>query len=204
MAPITDAELGGYANSLQGPLTQAAAAAGHWWNENWEYVAGGAMVIAGGVLMATGIGGTAGMMLIGAGANTIIQKATTGTVNWGEVAISGLLGGFGGAGIAARAGLTGMKAAVTAGASSGGVSGGVMNTYSYYTGPGPHTVLGGLNAAGTGIASGALLGGAGGTTGQVVSQKLMGAVTHNPTADTMIMGRDMAGGRIQWLLQHDD
>ena len=47
------------------------------------------MVIAGGVLMATGVGGPAGMMLIAAGADTIIQKATTGGVNWGQVALSG-------------------------------------------------------------------------------------------------------------------
>ncbi|MDU4922321.1 MAG: hypothetical protein E7L02_11800, partial [Cutibacterium avidum] len=32
-------------------------AAGGWLKNNWEYVAGGAMVAAGGVLMATGVGG---------------------------------------------------------------------------------------------------------------------------------------------------
>ena len=79
------------------------------------------------------------MMLISAGADTIIQKATTGEVNWGQVAVSGALGGFGGAAIAARAGLTGTKAAVVAGVSSGGISGGVMSGYQYATGPGPHT-----------------------------------------------------------------
>ncbi len=35
-------------------------------------------------------------MLIGAGADTIIQKATTGEVNWGQVAVSGAFGLVGG------------------------------------------------------------------------------------------------------------
>ncbi|WP_187978214.1 DUF6531 domain-containing protein [Mycetocola sp. JXN-3] len=101
LAPVSDAELAGYANSLQGPLAKAAGEVGHWFQDNWEYVAGGAMVVAGGFLMATGVGGPVGMMLIGAGADTIIQKATTGEVNWGQVAVSGAFGAFGGGIVAA-------------------------------------------------------------------------------------------------------
>lgn len=96
LAPITDDELDAYAHSVQGPLTQAAGAVGHWFQENWEYVAGGAMVVAGGIMIATGVGGPVGMALIGAGADTIIQKATTGEVNWGQVAVSGAFGLVGG------------------------------------------------------------------------------------------------------------
>jgi len=191
LQPVTDEQLTAYANAHQGALATAGNAIGEWWNENWEYVAGGAMVIAGGIMMATGVGGPVGAMLIGAGADTIIQKATTGEVNWGEVALSGALGAFGGAGVAARAGLTGAKAAITAGAASGGVSGGVMNTYSYLTGPGPHTVAGTLGAAGSGALTGTVLGGAGGAVGHAVSDKLMGLITHNPSADVMAMGRSM-------------
>lgn len=54
------------------------------------------MVVAGGVLVATGVGGPVGAMLISAGADTIIQKATTGEVNWGQVAVSGAFGAVGG------------------------------------------------------------------------------------------------------------
>ncbi|WIE63071.1 DUF6531 domain-containing protein [Curtobacterium sp. MCLR17_032] len=96
LAPITDAELEAYAASEQGPLARAAAATGEWFKDNWEYVAGGAMVVGGGLLMATGVGGPVGMMLISAGADTIIQKATTGEVNWGQVAVSGAFGAVGG------------------------------------------------------------------------------------------------------------
>ncbi len=46
--------------------------------------------------VATGVGGPVGMMLISAGADTIIQKATTGEVNWGQVAVSGAFGAVGG------------------------------------------------------------------------------------------------------------
>lgn len=96
LAPVTDAELEAYAAAEQGPLARAAAATGDWFADNWEYVAGGAMVVAGGVLVATGVGGPVGAMLISAGADTIIQKATTGEVNWGQVAVSGAFGAVGG------------------------------------------------------------------------------------------------------------
>lgn len=76
LRPVTDAELQAYRDSNNGAL----AAAGDWIASNWEYVAGAAMVIAGGVMMATGVGGPAGLALISMGADTIIQKATTGSV----------------------------------------------------------------------------------------------------------------------------
>lgn len=60
------------------------------------------MVIAGGVLIATGVGGgPVGMMLVGAG-------------------------------IAARAGFMGLRATAVAGVSSGSISGRVHRTYGYY------------------------------------------------------------------------
>ena len=131
------------------------------------------------------------MMLIAAGADTILQKATTGGVNWGEVALSGALGGFGGAGIAARAGLTGAKATLVAGASSGGIGGGIQGIYGYYNGPGPHTVTAALGAAAQGMVFGAATGGAGGAAGHKIGQKVMAAVTARPNAGTMAMGRSM-------------
>ncbi len=88
LRPLTDDDLKAYDGSSRGAL----AATGDWLGDNWEYLAGGAMVIAGGVLMATGVGGPVGLALIGAGADTIIQKATTGSVNWGQVALTGAVG----------------------------------------------------------------------------------------------------------------
>lgn len=159
--PLTDADLQTYTSSHQGAL----AATGDWLKNNWEYVAGGAMVVAGGVLIATGVGGPAGMMLISAGADTIIQKATTGKVDWGEVAISGALGGFAGAGAAAKLGFTGLKATVAAGVISGGAGGAASGAYGYATGPGPHTVQGFVGATAVNAALGGLTGGAGAAAG---------------------------------------
>ncbi|MDQ0865108.1 DUF6531 domain-containing protein [Arthrobacter globiformis] len=198
LRPLTDHELKAYDGSTRG----AFAAAGNWVGDNWEYLAGGAMVVAGGVLIATGVGGPAGMMLIGAGADTIIQKATTGEVNWGQVALSGALGGFGGASIAARAGFTGMKATLVAGASSGGISGGVQGTYGYYTGPGPHTVSGALGATAQGTVFGAATGGFGGAAGQKISQKMMATVTVRSDAGTVAIGRWMDGRVIPYADTH--
>ena len=96
------------------------------------------MVIAGGVLIATGVGGPVGMMLVAAGADTIIQKATTGHVDWEEVAVSGVLGGVGGgAALATKAGLTGIKATIAAGAYTGAITGAGTGAYTYSRAPGP-------------------------------------------------------------------
>jgi hypothetical protein len=71
-----------------------------WLGNNWEYLAGGAMVAAGVGLMFTGHGGPAGLALVGAsgalisaGANTLIQKGTTGTVDWKQVGTEDAVGG---------------------------------------------------------------------------------------------------------------
>jgi RHS repeat-associated protein len=198
LSPVTDAELRAYAAQHAG----AISAVGDWMQDNWEYVAGGAMVVAGGVLIATGVGGPLGMMLVSAGADTIIQKATTGDVNWGQVAVTGALGGFGGAGIAARAGLTGTRAAVVAGMSSGGISSGITGGYSYATGPGPHTVGGFARATAFSAGAGALTGGAGGAAGHAIGGRIMGALTTNPSADTMVMGRIMGSRVIPYAEAH--
>jgi len=149
LSPVTDAELAGYAESLQGPLARAAGAAGHWLQDNWEYVAGGAMVVAGGVLVATGVGGPVGMMLIGAGADTIIQKATTGEVNWGQVAVSGAFGAVGG-GVATTIGrhIVGNAA-----------EGAVESVATYAVSGQPVTVSGLVRNAGEGAATSAATGG---------------------------------------------
>lgn len=157
LKPLTDADLAAYNAEHRS-----------WLANNWEYVVGGAMVIAGGVAMATGFGGPAGMMLIGAGADVIIQKATTGSVNLGQVAISGVLGAVGGGvggALVSRFGMSGVTAAATAGASSGAFAGGGASGYGYLSSPGPHTVSGFLGATATGTVSGAALGAGGGALG---------------------------------------
>lgn len=163
LRPATDADLRQWADAHQG-----------WVANNWEYLAGAAMVVAGGALMLTGVGGPAGMMLLSAGADTIIQKATTGQVNWGEVAISGAMGAWGGAAMGATGPL---KVAIIKGVTSGAASGAVTGAYTYMTGPGPHTVVGALEHTALGGTVGGVSGGALGAGGhglEVAGTKLLG------------------------------
>ncbi len=142
LRPVTDAELQAYRDANNGAL----AAAGDWLADNWEYVAGAAMVVAGGVLVATGVGGPAGLALIGMGADTIIQKATTGSVDWGSVAIGGAFSVIPGGGFVRTAMMAGGEGIVTGG-------------YSYLTSPGPHTPGGFLRATTTDAALNVATGG---------------------------------------------
>ncbi|QWL32169.1 EndoU domain-containing protein [Rathayibacter toxicus] len=110
------------------------AAAGDWLAHNWEYLAGGAMVIGGGALMLTGVGGPIGGMLIAAGADVIIQKATTGSMDWTETAVTAATGGLGrlvaGARLLAAAGNPIRETAVNA----------AEKAAKYAASPGPHTI----------------------------------------------------------------
>ncbi|GAA2843748.1 RHS repeat-associated protein [Leucobacter komagatae] len=104
LSPISDAELKAYADSQQGPLARAAGAVGHWFKENWEYVAAGAMIAGGIALMCTGVGGPVGMALVGAASGALVsggfsvaaQKARTGEVSWGKVGVDAFVGAVGG------------------------------------------------------------------------------------------------------------
>ncbi|PPF62151.1 type IV secretion protein Rhs [Rathayibacter tritici] len=164
LRPVTDADLRAYRDGNNG----AFAAASDWWSNNWEYVAAGALVAIGVALMFTGVGTLAGAALVGAasgaflagGISVATQKATTGSVDWGQVgidsAVGALGGGAGGAAeaLAYRAGASAFKAEIIAGTADGGVSGAAQ----YLTSPGPHTPDGLLGATAAGAAGGAASG----------------------------------------------
>ena len=211
LSPVTDAELRAYAAAHQGALH----AAGDWMSDNWEYVAGGAMVVAGGGQIAPGGGGPAGLMLVSAGAATIIQKATTGEVNWGQVAVAGAAGGigFGAGSLVTRAGLTGVRGAMAVGAAGGAAEGGFYGGGAYLTGPGPHTVNGLLTHTAVGTASGAVLGGGGGAAAhglQTVGGRVLGRLSPEVPVESLIpeptqgqrlyrvYGGDSAPGGASW------
>ena len=95
-----------------------------------------------------------------------------------------------------------MRASVVAGASSGGASGGIHSTYDYMTSPGPHTLQGGVKAAGVGTISGATVGAAVGSAAPEIErvagdaaryggQTILRSRTSNPDAGTMALGRMM-------------
>jgi RHS repeat-associated protein len=108
LRPVTDAELQEYRDGMNRNVWQKT---GDFVSDNWEYIAAGAMVVAGVGLMFTGVGGPAGIALmaassglITAGGSAAIQKFTTGDVNWGQVAVAGAVGVAAG-GLGAGAGM---------------------------------------------------------------------------------------------------
>ena len=177
LRPVTDAELQAYRDSNNGSLRNAASAATNWVKDNWEYIAAGALIVGGVLVMATGVGGPIGAAMIGgallsAGASAGMQKAQNGSVDWGRVAVDGAIGGVaglagGGAGVAvARAGMrTGLNCFgrnMLTGAAAGMADGGVSGGLSYATSGQPLTVAGFAQATGGGMLAGGVTGGAAG------------------------------------------
>ncbi|MHA7145805.1 DUF6531 domain-containing protein [Arthrobacter sp. TmT3-37] len=155
LRPLTDDELKAYDGSTGG----AIAAAGDWLGDNWEYVVGGAAIVGGAALLFVPGGQVVGAGLISFGADVVIQKATTGDVNWGQAAISGGLGMVGGGvGMAAGRMVSNPVARV---AVANGVEGAISGAGAYVAGPGPHTPAGLARATALGGGTGAIpLGGA--------------------------------------------
>jgi len=76
---------------------------------NADYIVTGALVVGGIAVMATGVGGPIGAAMIGgallsAGGSAGIQKITTGSVDYKQVAVAGIVGGAAG-GLGAGAGM---------------------------------------------------------------------------------------------------
>ena len=147
LRPLTDEDLKAYDAANRG----AFAAVGDWAKDNWEYIVGGVAIVGGAALMFVPGGQLVGAGLISFGADVVIQKATTGEVNWAQAGVSGGLGMLGfGAGAMAGKLLTNpaARAAVT-----NGVEGAVSGAGGYFTGPGPHTPSGFLKATAVGGAT---------------------------------------------------
>lgn len=189
LRPATDADLRQWADAHQG-----------WVANNWEYIAAAGMVIAGGVLIATGVGGPLGASLISSGIDVAIQKATTGHVDWGSVAVGAVTGLIPGVGLGAK---TLLLQTLAKGATSGAASGAIEGVYGFATSPGPHTIGGFFLATGEGAAFGSVAGGAGAGAGHVIPDKLFNSRTFNPEADTVTLGRVMKTRVEPYALDHN-
>ncbi|HEX8157810.1 MAG TPA: DUF6531 domain-containing protein [Solirubrobacteraceae bacterium] len=113
LRPISDAELQEHRDRMNRNFFEKA---GDWIDEHKDYIIAGALVVAGGVLMATGVGGPIGLGLIGAGVSAGMQKFTTGEVNWKQVAVDGAIGavtGGAGASLLRQAAVEGGKSLAT-------------------------------------------------------------------------------------------
>ena len=181
-----------FPSGIAGTLDDAYHATTGWLGDHWEYIAGGAMVIAGGLMMATGVGGPVGLALISAGADTIIQKATTGQVNWGQVALNGVIGLASG-GVAGAAGKLATRTItnclgrnILAGATEGFVDGSISGAGGYLTSGQPITLQGLTQATLGGGLIGGLTGGAAGALSKVTATAKYGCFA----ADTPVLMAD--------------
>ena len=212
LRPVSEADLRVYQQASNGTLSNAAAAAGSWLKDNWEYIAAGAVVVAGVAVMCTGVGGPIGAAMIGGalmsgGMSIGTQKFTTGGVDWGKVAVDGAIGavsGLAGGGAAAAVGRAAQGASclgrnILTGAAEGAVDGAVSGGLEYLTGPGPHTVNGLASAAGGNALFGGGFSGAGGALSKVSDVSRYGCFT----ADTDVLMGDGTAKPIQDVVVGD-
>ncbi len=214
LRPITEAELQSYRDSNNGVLGNAVAAASDWVSNNWEYIVAGALIVGGIAVMCTGIGGPIGAAMIagaamGAGSSIWSQKSTTGSVDWGKVAIDGAVGavtGLAGGGAAAAAAkmTTGVTSClgrnILTGAIQGGMDGGFSGGLGYLTSGQPLTMEGFLTATGQGAATGAVLGGGGGALAHVTDVARYGCFAE----DTPVLMADGTPRAIQDVAVGDE
>jgi len=184
LKPLSDAELQAYTDAHTG-----WDRVGQWISDHKDYIIGGAMLVGGGILTACGVE-PLGPMLIGAGVDAIIQRATTGHTSYGQVALSGMLGMVGevaGAARAAQLGWNGLRATMLVGASSGAASGAGASGYAYMTGPGPHTVEGFVGNTLAGGLGGGLTGGAISAVGHGLARGISNVTGRDIMADPIIL-----------------
>ncbi len=191
LRPVSEEDLRAYQQASNGMLQNAASAVTGWVKDNWEYIAAGAMVVAGVAVMCTGVGGPIGaaMMagaLTSAGGSIWSQKSANGSVDWGTVlrdgavgAATGLIGG--GASAAAAKATAGMTSClgknIVSGAVEGAIDGGASNGLQYLTSGQPITPAGFARAVGEGAGEGAIGGGAGGALSKVTGVSRYGCFT---------------------------
>ena len=109
LRPMTEADLAAY--------REAAASSGlfdpvtGWVADNWEYLAAGAMIIAGGALLFTGAGIVLGGALLAGGLSVGSQRLLNGQVNWTQVGVDMAIGGLSAGAGSWASGLTSTSAA---------------------------------------------------------------------------------------------
>jgi RHS repeat-associated protein len=133
LRPLSESELADFRRAASRNLWDRSV---DWVGDNWEYIAAGALIVGGVLVMATGVGGPIGAAMIGGallsgGFSAGSQKLMTGHVDWGQVGIDMAIGAAaGGTGAALTSSTTVARVATTtvgrgmiAGAGEGFVSG---------------------------------------------------------------------------------
>lgn len=177
-------------------VVDAGKATASWAKRNKDWLINGAMVAGGGLLIATGAGATVGTGLVMAGADGLIQKATTGKVNYVQVAESGLLGAAAGGASswALKASEYGPKALLTTvgvnagiGAVSGDV-GYVASNQIFNTKTTARGLVANFLGGGVAGAAGGAAGAAGGTIAKAVGRTASSGLASAATASINFFG----------------
>ncbi len=211
LQPLTEAQLAEYREAAGGNVFERA---GDWVVDNWEYIAAGALIVGGVLVMATGVGGPIGAAMIGGallsgGISAGSQRLLTGQVDWRQVGVDMAIGGLaGGTGAAitstttvARVATTTVARGMIAGSTEGLVSGAAYQ---------------GVNYARTGqfdpaaIARDTLLGGVTGGGGAYVQERAVLGPLQRVAPDTfqspntgLVYGPDPNyGNRVNHVLRH--
>ena len=98
LRPMTEADLAAYREAVSGTglldhASDAWDATTEWVGDNWEYLAAGALVLAGGFLLITGVGVVLGGAMLAGGMSIGSQRGLTGEVDWGRVGVDMVIGG---------------------------------------------------------------------------------------------------------------
>ena len=203
--PLTDDEL---RKQTRGWLADAWDATTNWVGNNWQYIVAGVAIVGGIALMCTGVGGPAGIALmagagalIAGGADTAIQKFTTGDVDWGQVGVTMVIGAATGGAGAWAAGVSAGANGATALAYSAGINGGIgaagsEATY-LFTNRKDLSWQGAAGALVGGGVAGAISGGAGpagGTIARNILEDGTRGATSGVTARLITAGINAGGG----------
>lgn len=197
--PLTDDEL---RKQTRGWLSDAWDATTKWVGNNWEYIVAGVAIVGGIALMCTGVGGPLGIALMaGAGAliagggSIAIQKATTGKVNWGNVAVAATVGALtGGAGAWASAASTSGGAALLTTMGVNGAAGGIGGEVSYVATNYDHLTWQGATGSALGGAFAGAVAGAAGPAGGTIAKEVFGVSSTGVTAAAATAVVNFGGG----------
>ena len=211
LRPLSEVELAAHIDAINNGMFERA---GDWVVDNWEYIAAGALIVAGAAIMLTGVGGPIGAAMIGGallsgGLSAGSQRMFAGQVDWGQVGIDmaiGAAGGGLGAGITSTTMVSRVASTTIArGAIAGGTEG-LVSGAAYQ----------GVNYARTGqfdpsaVARDTLLGGVTGGAGAHIQERAVLGPLRRIAPDTfespgtgLVYGPDPNyGNRVNHVLRH--
>lgn len=211
LRPMTEAELLDYREAQSRNFFERA---GDWVEDNWEYIAAGAMIVGGIAIMATGVGGPIGAAMIGGallsgGISAGSQRMMTGQVDWGQVGVDMAIGAIGGGTGAAITSTTTVSRVATTTIGRGIIAGGAEGLVGGVANQGVNYLRTGEFDP-TAVARDTLIGGVTGGGGAYVQERAVLGPLQRVGPDTfesrntgLVYGPDRRyGNRVNHVLRH--